>query len=45
MHPAERERNVAALGELAVAGIAVDLKNPLEAFEMSDRPFALRSGA
>ena len=39
--PAERKIDVAALGELAVAGMAVDLQDPLEAVEMGDRPLGL----
>jgi hypothetical protein len=44
MRPAERKLDVAALGELAVAGIAVDLQDPLEAVEMGDRPLGLAVG-
>ena len=44
MRPAECKVNVATLGELAIAGIAIDLQNPLEACEMGDRSvgFAIR---
>jgi hypothetical protein len=44
MRPAERKPDVAALGELAVAGIAVDLQDSLEAVEMSKRPLGLAVG-
>src|SRR5207248_8723721 len=44
MRPAERKRDVPALGELGVAGIAIDLQDPLEAIEMGDRPFRLAVG-
>jgi hypothetical protein len=37
MRPAECKLNIAALGELAIAGIAIDLQDPLEACEMDDR--------
>ena len=37
MRPAEREAHVALFGEDAVAGVAVDLENALEAGEMRDR--------
>ena len=37
MRPAEREAHVALFGEGAVAGVAVDLENALEAGEMRDR--------
>ena len=40
-----RTLDVAALGELAVAGIAIDLQDPLEAVEMGDRPLGLAVGA
>jgi hypothetical protein len=45
MRPAERKPDVAALGQLAVAGIAVDLQDALEAIEMGDRPLGCGSGA
>jgi hypothetical protein len=35
VRPAERKLDVAALGELAVAGIAIDLQDPLEGVEMA----------
>ena len=37
MRPAEGEAHVALLGERAIAGVAVDLKNALEAGKMRDR--------
>src|SRR3954467_8022009 len=44
MRPAERKLDVATLCQLGITGIAVDLQDPLEACEMSDRPlgFAVR---
>ena len=44
MRPAERKPDVAALGQLAVAGIAVDLQDALEAIEMGDRPLGFAIG-
>ena len=44
MRPAERQPGVAALGQLAVAGIAVDLQDALEAIEMGDRPLGFAIG-
>ena len=44
MRPAERKLDVAALGELAVAGIAIDLQDALEAVEMGDRPLGFAVG-
>jgi hypothetical protein len=41
MRPAKCKRDVATLGELGVAGIAIDLQDPLEAVEMGDRPLGL----
>jgi hypothetical protein len=37
-YSAERELHVAALGQSAVAGIAIHLQDALEAVEMGDRP-------
>jgi hypothetical protein len=45
MRPAERKPDVAALGQLAVAGIAIDLQDALEAFKVAIGRSALRSGA
>ena len=44
MRPAECKADVAAVGQLAVAGIAVDLKNALKPLEMGDGPFGLAIG-
>ena len=44
MRPAESKLHIAALGELAIAGIAVDLQDALEAGEMGDRPLGLAIG-
>jgi len=44
MRPAKCKRDVATLGELGVAGIAIDLQDPLEAVEMGDRPLGLAVG-
>src|SRR3954453_13910431 len=44
MRPAERKPDVAALGQLTVAGIAVDLQNSLEALEVGDGPLGLAIG-
>ena len=44
MGPAEGELHLAALGEGAIAAIAVDLQDALEAGEMSDRPLGLAVG-
>ncbi len=41
MHPAECKLHVAALSQPAVAGIAIDLQDALEAVEMGDRPLGL----
>ncbi len=43
MRPAERKPDVAALGQLAVAGIAVDLQDALEAVEMGDQTLMQRA--
>ena len=45
MRPAERQPDVAAVGELAVTGIAVDLQNPLKPSRWAIGRSALRSGA
>jgi len=45
MAPAERQVYVARFGERAIAGIAIDLQNPGEALEMSDRTLGLAVGA
>ena len=45
MRPTECEFDVAALGQRAIADIAVDLQHALEAGEMRDGRSALRSGA
>lgn len=42
MDPAEGKLNVAGRGKLRVAGIAVDLQDPLEALEMHERPLSRR---
>ena len=44
MRPAEGEVHVALLGERAIAGIAVDLENALEAGKMRDRLRGLAVG-
>ena len=44
MGPAEGELDVAALGEHAIAAIAVDLQDAVEAGEMGDRPLGLAVG-
>jgi hypothetical protein len=44
MRPAERQPDVTAIGKFAVAGIAIDLQNPLEALQVGDRPFGLAVG-
>ena len=44
MRPAERQPDVAAVGEFAVTGIAIDLQNSLEAFKMGDGPFGFAIG-
>ena len=44
MRPAESEFDVAALGEDAIAGVAIDLENAFEAGEMGDRPLRLAIG-
>src|SRR3981189_947921 len=44
MRPAERKADVAAIGQLAVAGITVDLQNALEALHMGDWPFRFAIG-
>src|SRR5450432_4066079 len=44
MRPAECQADVTAVGQLAVAGIAVDLKNALKALQMGDGPFGLAIG-
>jgi hypothetical protein len=44
MRPAERKLDVATLGQLAVAGITVDLQDSLEALEMGDRPLGFAVG-
>jgi hypothetical protein len=36
VRPAECKLNVATLGQLAIAGIAIDLQDPLEACQMGD---------
>ena len=41
MSPTEGEIDVATLGEGAIATIAIDLQNALEAGQVSDRPFGL----
>lgn len=43
-YSAECKLNVATLGELAIAGIAVNLQDPLEACEMSDRSIGFPIG-
>jgi hypothetical protein len=44
MRPAECKADVAAVGEFAVTGIAIDLQNSLEAFKMGDGPFGFAVG-
>src|SRR3984893_4620832 len=44
MRPAERKPDVAAIGQLTVAGIAIDLQNSLEALEVGDRPLSFAIG-
>jgi hypothetical protein len=44
MGPAECQSHVTALGEYAVAGVAIDLKGAREASEMGDRPLRLAIG-
>ena len=44
MRPAERKPDVTAVGQLAVAGIAIDLQNSLEALEVGDRPLGFAIG-
>ena len=44
MRPAERESDVAAVGEFAVTSIAVDLQDTLEALQMGDRPIGFAIG-
>jgi hypothetical protein len=44
MRPAECKLNVATLGQLAIAGIAIDLQGPLEARQMGDRSVGLAIG-
>ncbi len=41
MSPAKGELNVSALGERAIAGVAVDLQDTPEAGQMDDRPLCL----
>jgi hypothetical protein len=45
MRPAKRKPDVATIGQLAVAGIAADLHDTLEAFKMAMDRSDLRSGA
>jgi hypothetical protein len=44
MRPAECKLDVATLGQLAVAGIAIDLQDSLEALEMGDRALGFAVG-
>ena len=44
MGPAEGELNLATLGERAIAAIAIDLQDALEASQMRDRPLGLAIG-
>jgi hypothetical protein len=44
MRPAECKLDVATLGQLAVAGIAIDLQDSLEALEMGDRVLGFAVG-
>src|SRR6478609_3520283 len=44
MRPAERKADLAAIGQLTVAGITIDLQNSLEALEVGDRPLGLAVG-
>ena len=44
MRPAERQPDVATLGELAVTGIAIDLQDALEALQMGHRPLGFAIG-
>jgi hypothetical protein len=36
VQPAKCKLNVATLGQLAIAGVAIDLQDPLDAYQMSD---------
>lgn len=45
MGPAEGELDIAALSEHAIAAIAIDLQDALEAIEVRDRPISLAVGA
>jgi hypothetical protein len=45
MRPAKRQLDLATIGQLAVTGIAVDLQDTFEAFEMGDEPFGFTAGA
>jgi len=45
MRPAERKLDVATLGQLAVAGIAIDLQDPLKPSRWAIGRSDLRSGA
>src|SRR3954453_3641572 len=44
MRPAERQPDVPPLRQLAVAGIAIDLQNSLEALQVGDRPLGFAVG-
>ena len=44
MRPAERKSDVAAVGEFAVTGIAVDLQDTLEAPQVDDGPLGFAIG-
>jgi hypothetical protein len=44
VRPAECKADIASVGELAIAGITVDLQNALEALQMGDGPFGFAIG-
>jgi hypothetical protein len=44
MRPAERQPDVAAVGEFAVTGIAVDLQDTLEVLQVGDGPLDFAIG-